>query len=55
MSQAIECYRKFVNLAQTHTGRKIKVLRSDRGGEYLSKPFGSDMDNNGVEHQLTTA
>ncbi|CDF39894.1 unnamed protein product [Chondrus crispus] len=54
------CFITFVDdhsnwLAQTHTGRKVKVLRTDRGGEYLSTEFKSHLDLNGTQHQLTTA
>ncbi|CDF39664.1 unnamed protein product [Chondrus crispus] len=39
----------------THTDRKIKVLRTDRGGEYLSTEFKSFLIANGTQHQMTTA
>ncbi|CDF40427.1 unnamed protein product [Chondrus crispus] len=54
-SEAFERYKMFAQLAQTHTGRKIKVLRTDRGGEYLSTEFKSFLIANGTQHQMTTA
>ncbi|CDF39896.1 unnamed protein product [Chondrus crispus] len=54
-SEAFERYKMFAQLAQTHTGRKIKVLRTDRSGEYLSTEFKSFLIANGTQHQMTTA
>ncbi|CDF77556.1 Retrovirus-related Gag-Pol polyprotein [Chondrus crispus] len=54
-SEAFAKYKLYEQFAQTHTGRKVKVLRTDRGGEYLSTEFKSYLDSNGTQHQLTTA
>ena len=54
-SEAFAKYKLFEKFAETHTGRKVKVLRTDRGGEYLSTEFKSYLDTNGTQHQLTTA
>ena len=54
-SEAFHYYKLFVYYAQTHTGRKIKVLRSDRGGEYLSDKFQTHLDESGTQHQMTSA
>ena len=48
-------YKMFANFSQTHTGNKIKVLRTDRGGEYLSDEFESNLNDSGTQHQLTAA
>ena len=54
-SEAFAKYKLFEKFAETHTGRKMKVLFTDRGGEYLSTQFKSYLDANGTQHQLTTA
>lgn len=36
-SEALECFRRFMNLVENQTGRTIKALRTDRGREYLSE------------------
>ena len=54
-SEAFAKYKLFEKFAETHTGRKVKILRTDRGGEYLSTEFKSYLDANGTQHQLTTA
>ena len=54
-SDTFHYFKIFAQLAHTHTGRKIKVLRTDRGGEYLSKEFELDLNSKGTQHQFTTA
>jgi transposase InsO family protein len=38
-SQVSDIFRSFNVWFKTQSGKPIKMLRSDRGGEYLSKPF----------------
>ena len=45
-------YKRFV---EKQTGRKIKALRSDGGGEYISAEFKTYLDDNGISQQLTVA
>src|SRR3954462_1704874 len=40
---------------ENHRNRKIKFLRSDRGGEYLSYEFSTHMKECGIVSQLTPA
>ena len=49
-SEAFHYFKIFAELAQTHTGRKLKVLRTDRGGEYMSNEFKSYLSSIGVQH-----
>ena len=35
------------------TGRKLKVLRSDNGGEYTSEEFSKFLKSEGISHELT--
>jgi len=46
-------YKKWLTKAQLHTGNKIKVLRSDNGGEYVSSALKALHDGNGTTHQTT--
>ena len=43
-------YRREV---ENQLGRKIKVLRIDRGGEYVSNEFDEYCKHSGIKHQLT--
>ncbi|GJV15870.1 putative RNA-directed DNA polymerase [Tanacetum coccineum] len=44
---------KYQNEVENQLGRKIKVLRSDRGGEYLSIEFFDHLKNCGIVSQLS--
>ena len=46
-------FKEFVNLATNLTGRSVKTLRTDNGGEYCSKEFESFLKEKGIVHQLT--
>ena len=52
-SQTFESYKKDEAYIQTQTGNQIKVVRSDQGGEFLSKKFIDHQDTCGTVHQLT--
>ncbi|CAB4038208.1 Retrovirus-related Pol poly from transposon TNT 1-94 [Paramuricea clavata] len=46
-------FKEFVNLATNLTGKSVKTLRTDNGGEYCSKEFESFLKEKGIVHQLT--
>ncbi|GJU16302.1 putative RNA-directed DNA polymerase [Tanacetum coccineum] len=52
-SDTFEVFKKYQNEVENQLGRKIKVLRSDRGGEYLSIKFFDHLKNCGIVSQLT--
>jgi len=52
-SDLLPKYKKWLTKAQLHTGDKIKVLRSDDGGEYVSSAFKALHDESGTTHQTT--
>nr|GFA45276.1 hypothetical protein [Tanacetum cinerariifolium] len=43
-----------VNEVELQLGKKIKALRSDRGGEYLSQEFKDYLSKNGIVQHLTS-
>lgn len=51
--EVISKFREFQKLVERQTGKKIKELRSDNGGEYLNKEFDSYLKNIGIKRQLT--
>ena len=53
-SEALECFKKFMNLTENQLDKKIKALRTDRGREYLSDQFRELCDEKGISRQLTT-
>ena len=52
-SEAFERFKEFRNEVEKQTGKSIKTLRSDRGGEYLSGDFLAYLRENGILSQVT--
>jgi transposase InsO family protein len=53
--QAFEKFRIFRTMVEKAIGRSIRVLRTDRGGEYLSGTFIEYCQAAGISRQLTAA
>jgi hypothetical protein len=53
-SDTFESYRTYEAWLQTQHNAKVKRLRSDRGGEYLSDEFSKHLKARGTERKLTT-
>lgn len=53
--QALEFFKEFKEYVQNHTGKKIKVLRTDGGGEFCSNAFEKFLRQSGIVHQKTNA
>ncbi|KAI3790953.1 hypothetical protein L2E82_04412 [Cichorium intybus] len=51
-SDTFEKFKEFKNEVENQLGRKIKMLRSDRGGEYLSIEFLDYLNECGIVSQL---
>jgi hypothetical protein len=47
-------FQEFKALVENQTGLKIKVLRSDNGGEYIGKKFQEFCAENGIERSFST-
>lgn len=52
-SEVFEKFCHFKNLVEKQCGHYIKVLRTDRGGEYISKDFLHFCRENGIQKQFT--
>ncbi|MCQ7222035.1 DDE-type integrase/transposase/recombinase [Salmonella enterica] len=52
-SESFEKFKEFKNEVQNQHGKSIKILRSDRGGEYLSHEFRDYLAECGILSQLT--
>jgi hypothetical protein len=52
-SEVLDCFKKWQKHAECHTGYKIRTLRSDNGGEYLSRALKDYLMEHGITHQLT--
>lgn len=47
--------KKFVKLVQNQTDRKIKILRTDNGKEYVNASVKSMLDEQGIKHETSIA
>ncbi|KAL0360218.1 UNVERIFIED_CONTAM: Copia protein [Sesamum radiatum] len=54
-SEAFLAFKSFKARVENESERSIKVLRTDRGGEYCSNEFETYCDNHGIRRELTTA
>mgnify|MGYP005830673695 CR=1 FL=1 len=52
-SKTFEKFKEFQSEVENHRNKKIKFLRSDCGGEYLSYEFGLHLKQCGIVSQLT--
>ena len=51
--QVFEKFLEWKALVEKSTGRKLKALRTDNGGEYTSAEFEAYLKKEGVRHELT--
>ena len=54
-SEAFECFKIYKELVKNETDLKIKCLRLDNGGEFMSKAFQQYCNENGIKRQFSTA
>ena len=52
-SQVFEKFLEWKAMVERSTGRKLKTLRTDNGGEYTSTEFANYLRSEGVRHELT--
>ena len=52
-SDVFDTFKKWEALAENETGKRLKCLRSDNGGEYCSKEFDSYCSHNGIRREKT--
>ena len=51
--QVFQMFKNYKLEVENQKGKKIKNLRSDKGGEYLSMRFSSFCEENGIIHQTS--
>jgi hypothetical protein len=51
--QALECFKKIQLRAEVESDGKLKALRTDRGGEFVSNLFSIFCNEGGIKHYTT--
>jgi transposase InsO family protein len=54
-SDTLAAFKQFVSWAERQSDRKLKSIRSDRGGEFLGREFDEYLAEYRIEHQLSVA
>ena len=54
-SEVFEKFKEFEAIATNECGQSIATLRTDNGGEYLSREFQAYLKSKGIRHELTIA
>ena len=51
--ESFEKFKIFKALIENQTGKSLKKVRSDRGGEFMSSDFKELCDKNGIKREYT--
>lgn len=52
-SEVFEKFKEWKALVENQTNKKLKVIRSDNGGEFVNLSFQNFMKQNGIRHETT--
>jgi len=52
-NEVIRCFQDFHKMVSTQFGKKVHILRSDNGTEYINKEFAMYLSGKGMFHQTT--
>lgn len=52
-SEVEQAIKNFINHVERECGKKVKVIKSDNGGEYISASLSNYFEQNGIEHQYS--
>jgi len=53
-SKTFENFKKYKSFVERQSGCRIKTLRTDRGGEFISNEFNTYCEENGIHRKLTS-
>jgi len=54
-SEVQKTIKNYVRQVERQTGRKLRTIRSDNGGEYIAKVVKNFVENEGINHQWSSA
>jgi transposase InsO family protein len=52
-TEAFEKFKIFKALTENQTGKRLNIVRSDRGGEFMSRDFKEFCDEHGIKREYT--
>jgi len=52
-SEVLQNFKELLTRLKLQTGQKLKVIRTDGGGEYTGKQFESYLKEKGTHHEIT--
>ena len=52
-SDVFKCFNMWTALVENCCGKKLKILRTDNGGEYVSTEFDDYLKSEGIRHERT--
>jgi hypothetical protein len=52
-SEVIKCFQDFHKMVNTQFSKKIQIIRSDNGTEYINNEFEAYLSEQGIVHQTT--
>ena len=52
-SELLQKFKEFVAAVENHTGKRIKIIRTDNGGEYVSNEFKQFCIDRGIKREVT--
>ena len=52
-SSSLDCFKDYRAFVEKQTGQDVKTIRSDRGGEFVSREFDNYLAEEGIARQLT--
>ncbi|CAI7870227.1 unnamed protein product [Closterium sp. NIES-53] len=54
-NEVAKVFKRWIRYAEREAGAKVKILRSDRGEEYMGKDLESFLEDKGITHHLSVA
>lgn len=51
--EVFKCFQRFLALAERQSGSQLKIIKTDNGGEFVSRDFNQFCVQKGIKHELT--
>lgn len=53
--EVLSCFQKFLAFVETQIGQKLKIIRTKRGGEFVSWEFDLFCSHHGIKYELSAS